>query len=118
MSFLPPAILSAKAAKLPVALASTGPMPGPKPTNVVILPPALMAAGGAGAGAGVDLPPALKPKKRGARSTKAERLAEKAAEMRHKIGAVLATLIEEDASKAEVAKYFRMRVEQLTEEAA
>lgn len=123
MSFLPPAILSSKGGKLPVAMASSGPMPGPKPSNTVLLPPALIAgaaraAGGAGAGAGAEMEPALRAKKRGARASKSEKIAEKLAEHRHKISAALAALVEADATKAEVAKYFKMRVEQLADEEA
>jgi oligoendopeptidase F len=98
-------------------------MPGPKSTKTVLLPPALIAgaaraAGGAGAGAGAEMEPALRAKKRGARASKAEKIAEKLAEHRHKISAALAALVEADATKAEVAKYFKMRVEQLADEAA
>jgi len=100
-------------------------MPGPKPTKTVLLPPALIAGAaraaggaGAGAGAGAEMEPALRAKKRGARASKSEKIAEKLAEHRHKISAALAALVEADATKAEVAKYFKMRVEQLADEEA
>jgi len=95
--------------------------PGSKSSKPVFLPPALTAAGGAGAGAAcsVEIVPALKAtKKPSGRPTKASKMAEKLAEQRHKIGAALTALVEADATKAEVAKYFRMRVEQLSEDAA
>jgi len=84
------------------------------------MPSALMAAGGAGASTvPTDITPALKAtKKPTGRPNKASKMAEKLAEQRHKIGAALTALVEADATKAEVAKYFKMRVEQLSEEAA
>jgi len=100
---------------------AAAPAPGSKPSKPVLLPPALGAAGGAGARVAppAEIVPALKATKSGSgRPTKASKMAEKLAEQRHKIGAALTALVEADATKAEVAKYFKMRVEQLSEEAA
>lgn len=101
------------------APAPSAPMSAPGRPKMEILP-SIFAAGGAGAGvaaggAGVEsLKPVLRAKIRGSRMTKADKIAEKLARQKHRISSAVAALVEAEATKSEVAKYFRMRVEELS----
>lgn len=81
--------------------------------------PSVFAAGGAGVaaagGAGAEpVKLVLRAKIRGSRMTKADKIAEKLARQKHRISSAVAALVEAEATKNEVAKYFRMRVEELS----